>query len=102
MLRSGDLYLADCFFNKLHPNIVFIVPENSKVSLKGGEVYIDGSITYLESYFRNIKDKYIDYIESENNGNGFIHLDASLMRGNLLFRLGKEKELKISIDKSEE
>lgn len=68
MLRSGDLYLADCFFNKLHPNIVFIVPENSKVSLKGGEVYIDGSITYLESYFRNIKDKYIDYIESENNG----------------------------------
>jgi len=83
ILRSGDLYLADCSFAKIQPHLIFMVPEDSKVYLKNKLLYIDDSITDIESHFRSIKNKYLDNIvdicetDQENN---FFTLDKDFER----------------------
>ncbi len=75
ILRSGDLYLAEGSFGGLSPHLIFMVPENSKVRQENRRLYIDDSITDIESHFRRIKNKYLDNIveifETDQKNNFF-------------------------------
>lgn len=63
ILRSGDLYMADCFLGRSNPNLIFIVPDNSKPVLEDGYVYVDDYPENLLDDFRRIINTSYNYPE---------------------------------------
>lgn len=63
ILRSGDLYMANCFLGRLNPNLIFIVPDNSKLVLEDGYVYVDDHLENLLDAFKRIIEPSYNYPE---------------------------------------